>query len=132
MVTCMAAAGGRISSGGGFGAVSSPTPSWQYTAVQRYISGHRDLDSWPLNPDSNNQSSISADCEPYHVTPTLIRPCVYGRGFPDLALIGTSVPTLVSGQVTDFAVSTPALTHPSPLLSTYTQSHLSYRLGSPD
>ena len=101
----MAAAGGRISSGGGFGAVSSPTPSWQLKAVQKYISAHRSLDGWPLNPDNNNMSWISADCDAYHITPTKTRPCVYGRGFPDLALVGVSVPTVVSGQVMGHGVT---------------------------
>ncbi len=110
---CMTAAGGGITSGGGFGNLTNggvPTPSWQLTEVQNYIKAHRQLDSWPLNQTLNPYANCSITCGQLGAAYALDG-CVYGRGFPDIALLGGGVPIILNGRPqleTGTSVSAPA------------------------
>lgn len=121
---CMSSAGGGITSGGGFGNLTyggGPTPAWQLAAVRRYIDSHSHLSSWPMQADVNpgfeylvscpankaadngtdgempnasfssrgSSSSLEKDNAPIV--------CTYGRGYPDLSLMGAQASVVVSG-----------------------------------
>ncbi|GAX74705.1 hypothetical protein CEUSTIGMA_g2153.t1 [Chlamydomonas eustigma] len=109
----MAAAGGTITSGGGFGNISqhgSPVPSWQQAVVHKYINSHKHLPSWPLQPKLNPSAHYNVKCSKKSNGST--KGCVYGRAFPDISLIGTNVPIVFSGVpllVSGTSVTSPAM-----------------------
>ncbi len=110
---CMSIAGAIITSGGGFGSLAygGETPSFQLKEVQNYIKAHRNLDSWPLslNKSANPYANYSVTCGQQGAT--TLDGCIYGRGFPDIALLGGGVPIVVAGQpqlVGGTSISAPA------------------------
>ena len=98
LVACMSSIGGAITSGGGFGNVSiGTTPAWQAKVVRRYVASQQANPGWPLSPANARRSgSWSKRC----TQPSKGRPssCVYGRGYPDLSLVGAAVPVMSAGQ----------------------------------
>ena len=103
VVACMASAGGGITSGGGFGNLTAgggATPDWQLAAVRRYIVQHANLSSWPMQPNINPGFEYLVACP--NGTEGDWSSCTYGRGYPDLALMGAQVRGTETGsQVTN-------------------------------
>ena len=98
LTACLWAAGGGVTSGGGFGNVTGggvPTPTWQLKAVNKYIKDHRDLPSWPLQPDLNPYANDSVTCSRGKTNK-----CVFGRGIPDISLIGSNTLIVFQGAPT--------------------------------
>ena len=92
LVSCMASAGGLITSGGGFGNLTEgggATPAWQLSAVRRYIQENANRSTWPMQPDVNPGFDYLTACP--NTTEADLRTCTYGRGYPDLSLMGAEV-----------------------------------------
>lgn len=97
---------GSFCSGGGFGILdshipSSPLPKWQKKVVLNYIANQSGHPSWPLNTKFNPLTSYSVNissCSLIDKMTGKISGCSYGRGYPDLALMGQSIPIVTSGQ----------------------------------
>lgn len=84
-----------FASTGGFSWVAeATTPEWQAQAVKHYIQTQQDLPSWPFAPQNAaaTQANYSVRCSTANRTT-----CVYGRGFPDVALSGVNMPEQVAG-----------------------------------
>ena len=95
VVACMASAGGAITSGGGFGNLTAgggATPAWQLPEVRAYIARYANLSSWPMQEAVNPGFEYLVSCP--NGTEGNLSSCTYGRGYPDLALMGAQVRSL--------------------------------------
>ena len=96
LVACSAGGGSLVTSSGGFGfyndAHSPGLPSWQKAVVTAYINAHKGDPTWPLQPSLNPYANVSFNSSTGGGATT------YGRGFPDIALVGMNVAVVASGQ----------------------------------
>lgn len=104
LVTCMASIGGLITGGGGFGNATFGSPAWQRTAVERYVASQRHKPTWPLSSarHATNGAAWAVDCRGGG-GPAAANAgqqgerCTYGRGLPDLSLVGAAIPIMAGG-----------------------------------
>ena len=104
LVSTMTTAGALITSAGGFSLLSpqyvpsSPIPPWQAKVVNSYINSQSRRPSWPLNVKTNPLANYSMNCSSYDPVSGLGKDCKYGRGYPDLSMLGHNIMTITSGQ----------------------------------